>query len=1203
MSLQLPDRYVLDADPLLGEGGMGRVLRAHDVVLDTPVALKIVRPDLAADVRFRKLFELEVRISARFAHPNIVPLHDHGETPDGTPYLGLALADAGSFAVLRDEIVSWGELLRLSLELLEALSYIHSRDVLHRDLKPENVLLYRGDDGLRHAWLADLGLANAGATLARKKGRREGTPGYMSPEQQMGLPREYSPSTDLYAVGVMLWEVVTGSRPFADDQTAMNAPLPVLEPRGGVGVPGDLQSVLANLLHPEPMSRYDLAADLRTELNALGVAGSNPQRQEDEEHRGTVARSAPSVTSDVGDEQEAGPRDTSQVFHFTGSALRPGARESDAPSWNRPLPPEMPLETPAEVDTGTTARASLPLFALRELPLVARDTYRQALWDHARAVAREGTARVVIVVGAAGAGKSHLVESVARALEIGGWAEWVRLSYQKEPGNEDGYAGAARQIIRPWNETRSTLAARLRRRLARERGTVGKPTREEADLLAKWAGLLEEGEEPVAAGLGLREVYRSLEARSWRGLGCMVIDDAQWAVEQGDGLAIAESVAHDGEDGDPHHKPLLVLVTVRSEDLFTDPVLAERIDGLVALGAHRVNLPRLDRAGTEALLECSLTLIPSLRDKVAERCEGNPLFARQLLVEWVERGWLIDTGGLKFGLAPGVDADAILPRDAIALFIDRIDTVCQASGQAERFRNVLHMAALSGVSVPTDLLDTLAGDTLADFIPGCGLWVDRDAHYWFSSALLHQAIHEQAEAREDCSNLERRLGRAWAKYGQNTGVRVDFDVGRHAHAGKDWKFAMEHLLRAAATAWARGRGQALELVSTLADDAVTESAPRLDTYRGWASLWRGRAFEVRGEAMSAAVKFRQAFKSFVEMDDKVGALEAISGIGWAELQNGQLDTADALYGQAVNRARELQDARGEAAAITAKARVEQQKRNFSGANILFTRVLNKFDQLEDLAGAGEAILGQALVARRTGQFDDALELYEDAQDTFEEGDDPIGVAKANHGSAIVRLQRGEYVSAEHLLRESIATAEEVGATQIAMEGRFGLASLFRHQGQFDRARASYAEYQRWATRTGTFEGQIFGNLGIAMLCLELGDLEGMYDASTQAVLQLNKVQGHWLWASYRLIVAAMLACRGQEDETWQWLWAANELGLGDTVDTDNAHCLAVICEVASSRRWGNALRLAGKLGIAQFTALGQRERAVAIREQMSGVLG
>src|SRR5687768_15315701 len=178
VDLKLPARYALEPSPILGEGGMGLVLRARDVVLDLPVAIKLVRPELASDERFRRLFALEARTSARFTHPHIVPLHDHGETPDGTPFLGLAYADAGSFASLRDDPPAWDELLRLVRQLLDALAHLHARDVLHRDLKPENVLLHTGADGRREVWLADLGLAHAGSELARRRGRTEGTPGY-----------------------------------------------------------------------------------------------------------------------------------------------------------------------------------------------------------------------------------------------------------------------------------------------------------------------------------------------------------------------------------------------------------------------------------------------------------------------------------------------------------------------------------------------------------------------------------------------------------------------------------------------------------------------------------------------------------------------------------------------------------------------------------------------------------------------------------------------------------------------------------------------------------------------------------------------------------------------------------------------------------------------------------------------------------------
>src|SRR5688572_18492010 len=129
MELGLPARYALDPDPILGEGGMGRVVRARDVVLGEPVALKLVRPELAADARFRRLFDAEVRTSARFTHPHIVPLHDHGATADGTPFLGLAYADLGSFASFRADPPAWDELRRLALELLDALAHLHARDV------------------------------------------------------------------------------------------------------------------------------------------------------------------------------------------------------------------------------------------------------------------------------------------------------------------------------------------------------------------------------------------------------------------------------------------------------------------------------------------------------------------------------------------------------------------------------------------------------------------------------------------------------------------------------------------------------------------------------------------------------------------------------------------------------------------------------------------------------------------------------------------------------------------------------------------------------------------------------------------------------------------------------------------------------------------------------------------------------------------
>lgn len=1173
MDFVLPDRYALDADPVLGEGGMGRVLRARDVVLDTPVALKIVRPDLAADARFAKLFELEVRISARFTHPHIVPLHDHGVTKGGIPYLGLAFADAGSFASLRSERITWSELLRLTLELLDALAHLHARDVLHRDLKPENVLLHTGSDGLRHVWLADLGLANASRDLARKRGRMEGTPGFMAPEQYLGLPREYGPWTDLYALGVMLWELITGARPFPDDQTAIHAELPALRARRGFSVPEGLERVLMNLLAPEPLSRYELAADLRTELLALGPptrTGLIAEKLDRNAPIGTIAPSAPSVSTLAG----GGP-----------------AFEPNVPVWNRPLPGPLPPSPPPESGFGATARASLPLFALRELPLVAREPWRQALWDQARAVVEEGRARVVLVVGEAGSGKTRLVESVALSLEEGGWAEAVHLSYQRPPGKEDGYAGAARALIRPWKETRASLEARLYRRLARERGRFDSSVREEAATLARWAGLLEEGEEPVAAGIGLRELRRTLDARSWRGLSVLVIDDAQWAVEEGDGLAIPEAVLQARDEGDG--KRLLVLVALRAEDLHADPTLAQRVDALVGLGATRLDLPRLDREGTLALLQESLTLAPELARRVVERCEGNPLFARQLLLEWADRGWLVDAGGLRFDLAPGVDADAVLPKDAADLFLDRITGLSQASGQGRRFRDAVHMAALTGLTVPTALIMQYVGEELQDFTRGCGLFVERDDQLRFDSTLLHQAVRAQAEARRDCAYLHRRIGRAWLRYGEQTGATFHFQVGRHAALGRDWAVAMQHLLKAAEVAWQRGRTQELFDATRIAWECL-QQGEALAAHRGRVELWRGRAYETRGEATPAAAHYQQALEHFeAGGSDPAGAIEARIGLGWAALQQGQLAEAEDHYSLAMEQARALGNLRLEANAVAGKAWLEQQKRNFDGADILFNRVHSQLTRLQDARGVAEALLGQAFVARRTGQFDDAEALYEEAAETFQEGEDPLGVARALYGRALVDRQRRRYEHAEERFRESMSTAEELGATLILMDARLGLAELYRQKREHERARRIYESYLQWAERQGVFEGAIFALLGLAHLAINQNDLHAAHGYASEAVTHLNKVPAHWLWATYRLVVATLLAKRGDELQTWQWLWSASELGLADTVDSDAADCLELIRAIAQQRGWSKVLRLASKLAESQRQRLGPAHQPVS----------
>jgi tetratricopeptide (TPR) repeat protein len=283
--------------------------------------------------------------------------------------------------------------------------------------------------------------------------------------------------------------------------------------------------------------------------------------------------------------------------------------------------------------------------------------------------------------------------------------------------------------------------------------------------------------------------------------------------------------------------------------------------------------------------------------------------------------------------------------------------------------------------------------------------------------------------------------------------------------------------------------------------------------------------------------------------------------------------------------------------------LEQQKRNFEGADILFTRVLNRATQLGDRRGAAEAALGQAVVARRKGAFEEADELYAEAASEFAEGDDLLGVARARHGLAAVERQRLRVDLSEKLFREAQAIADELGATELVMDCRVGLADVHRLRGEFDRARRAYEAHVHWAEREHLFEAAIVGHLRLAHVALLQDDQMAMYKHAVGASLHLERVPGHWLWASYRLSVATQLALREDEDQTYRWLWSAAELGLADTIDHDIAYMLTIICHVASSHQWLNVMKVSSKLASGQWTALRLPDQVAEVAGLAIAVLG
>ena len=266
-----------DLDREIGRGGMAIVYRARDLRLKRGVAVKLLPPDLAfrADIRSRFLREAET--AARLSHPNIVPIYTVDER-DGLVYFVMALVEGESVGdrVKRAGPMPIADARRIVREVADALAYAHANGVVHRDVKPDNILL---DANSGRAMVTDFGIARAasdGEARLTATGAAIGTPAYMSPEQCSG-DREIDGRSDLYSLGAVAYQMISGTPPFTGGNTpsimmkqVMEAPVPLSQRRPDV--PRDLEQIVMRLLQKDPANRFENGAALVAALDGRAFA-------------------------------------------------------------------------------------------------------------------------------------------------------------------------------------------------------------------------------------------------------------------------------------------------------------------------------------------------------------------------------------------------------------------------------------------------------------------------------------------------------------------------------------------------------------------------------------------------------------------------------------------------------------------------------------------------------------------------------------------------------------------------------------------------------------------------------------------------------------------------------------------------------------------------------------------------------------------
>jgi serine/threonine-protein kinase len=275
----LEGRYRIEAR--LGEGGLGTVYRAQHLKLARSVAIKVLREDLRSVPQIRARFEREVKALSSLSHPNVVTITDYGIS-DGIPFLVMELAEGRELAKMIAEITTPVRALSIVRQILASLAYAHARDVVHRDLKPANVIVRQLPDGRDHVVVLDFGLAkfvgeDSGAELTRS-GLVVGTPAYMPPEQMAAGAKKADARSDLYSAGLILFELLTGRRPFLFDEPAelLRAHLVTPPPTLAEALPGSkvepaLEAVITKALAKAPDDRFKTAKAMIEAIDALPI--------------------------------------------------------------------------------------------------------------------------------------------------------------------------------------------------------------------------------------------------------------------------------------------------------------------------------------------------------------------------------------------------------------------------------------------------------------------------------------------------------------------------------------------------------------------------------------------------------------------------------------------------------------------------------------------------------------------------------------------------------------------------------------------------------------------------------------------------------------------------------------------------------------------------------------------------------------------
>jgi serine/threonine protein kinase/tetratricopeptide (TPR) repeat protein len=1041
----------------IGRGGMAEVWSGVHAAQQVPVAVKVMTGERARNAQYRASFRNEVQAVASLDHPGIVLVFDHGEVsreaehasrgllPAGSPCLAMELADGGTLASLSRATLDWSELRHILLALLDALAHAHARGVVHRDLKPSNVLLFGADPegfpGQRRLKLADFGLAQAFELQTGPDSTDFicGTPTYMAPEQLRGEWRDYGPWTDLYGLGCLAWSLATGSPPFSEPGLLQLVRFQLEEDPAAFKplfpVPSGFEGFLRRLLLKESGRRFVRTADAVWALLRL----SEPARRESSFPSLPLPNPSAEATTEV--MTLCGPLPApSQEIGIDAEA--PGPRESP------PLPAtwEHPVRHQASMKL---VGAGLGLYGLRSIPLVGRRAERDLLWSSLAEVHSSQQVRLVLLRGAAGNGKTRLAEWIAqRAHEVGG-ATVLRASHGPSPGAGDGLSRMMARHLRCVGLTRAETLERTERLLRAWKFTDGSEASGLTDLMVP--GTADEGAavlRPQTAGERFDLLERHCRRLARQRPILILLDDIHWSAEA---IAFADHLLRSAD------LPVLILLTARDEALAERRLEAAAVAELLTLpGTRQLEVPPLTHGDRTALVEELLGLSGELAAQVEERTHGNPLFAVQLVGDWVQRG-VLEVGESGFVLRPGEEAR--FPDDLHQVWSARVERLL--AGLPSGSREALEIAAALGPTVDRQEWETSCRamgvpcpPPLVDGLVVSHLAVRTEEGWRFVHPMLRESLERMARESSRWPGHNRAcaamlLGRAIL------GERgVSERLGRHLLLAGQPDTAVDFLLRGARERRETSDYGAAQALLAMRDDALQSiEAGRRDPRWGEGWVLRARIHLHQGQLDDVFRWAGRAVTGGSEDGWNRTRSEALRLLGDAARRRGDLSQAVSLYERCVST---TDNQHGVAASLWGLGDVLRQRGDLSRARELFDRSERIYEEIGDEHGLGDHLIGLADVSRQGLDADTAEHLYQEARERFEALGNQYGVARTLNGLGEAARLRGDLARAGGLYLQSLGILERLSSAD-GIFPRFNLALVDLGGGRFAEARDTLEE--------------------------------------------------------------------------------------------------------------------------------------------------